>query len=176
MADVINKACDITLEPCAYKLYCSVLNNRLIEWLDEREVIKDEQNGFIKGRSTIDHISTSTSIIETRKKCKLSTFVSFIDVKKAYDIIDRYLLFNKLDNLDLSSKFMLALKAIYSNIECCVRLNGHTVTEQKFLYDIYSYENSLCNKSSKRNVFYVINACSTDIIKIPVQWNMYYIK
>jgi hypothetical protein len=88
---------------------------------------------LFKGRSTIDHISTSTSIIETRKKCKLSTFVSFIDVKKPYDIIDRYLLFNKLDNLDLSSKFMLALKAIYSNIECCVRLNGHTVTEQKFL-------------------------------------------
>jgi hypothetical protein len=126
MADVINKACDITLEPCAYKLYCSVLNNRLIEWLDEREVIKDEQNGFIKGRSTIDHISTLTSIIETRKKCKLSTFVSFIDFKKAYDTIVRYLLFNKLDNLGLSSKFMLALKAIYSNIECCVRLDGHT--------------------------------------------------
>jgi hypothetical protein len=116
----------ITLAPCAYKLYCNVLNNRLIEWLDEREVIKDEQNGFIKGRSTIDHISTLTSIIETRKKCKLSTFVFFIDFKKAYDTIVRYLLFNKLDNLGLSSKFMLALKAIYSNIECCVRLDGHT--------------------------------------------------
>ena len=57
----------ITLAPYAYKLYCCVLNNRLIEWLDEREVIKVEQNGFIKGRSTIDHISTLTSIIETRK-------------------------------------------------------------------------------------------------------------
>ena len=53
-------------------------------WYD-REIIRDEQNG-----STIDHISTNfTSIIETRKKCKLSTFVVFIDFKKAYDSIDR---------------------------------------------------------------------------------------
>ncbi|CAG2220663.1 unnamed protein product [Mytilus edulis] len=116
----------ITLAPCAYKLYCSVLNNRLTEWLDEREVINDEQNGFIKGRSTIDHVSTLTSIIETRKKCKLSTFVSFVDFKKAYDTIDRSLLFNKLTDLGISTKFMCALQAIYSNIECCVRVNGNT--------------------------------------------------
>lgn len=116
----------ITLTPCAYKLYCSVLNNRLVKWLEEREIINDEQNGFIKGRSTIDHVSTLTSIIETRKKCKLSTFVSFIDFKKAYDSIDRSLLFNKLNDLGLSTKFLFALKAIYSNVECCVRLNGNT--------------------------------------------------
>ena len=118
----------ITLAPCAYKLYCGILNNRLTEWLDEREIISDEQNGFIKGRSTIDHISTLTSIIETRKKCKLSTFVAFIDFKKAYDSIDRFLLFNKLENLGISTKFMFALKAIYTNVESCVRINGH-VTE-----------------------------------------------
>ncbi|CAC5355697.1 unnamed protein product [Mytilus coruscus] len=67
----------ITLVPCAYKLYCGVLNKRLTGWLDEREIINDEQNGFIKGRSTIDHISTLTSVIETRKKCKAVNFCIF---------------------------------------------------------------------------------------------------
>jgi hypothetical protein len=43
---------------------------------------------------TVDHINTITSIIETRKKCKLSTYVAFIDFKKAYDSINRALLFN----------------------------------------------------------------------------------
>ncbi|XP_071153088.1 uncharacterized protein [Mytilus edulis] len=73
----------------------------------------------------IDHISTLTSVIETRKKCKLSNFVSVIDFKKAYDSIDRVLLFNKLGKLGVSTKFMYALKAIYSNVECSVRLNGN---------------------------------------------------
>ena len=79
----------ITLAPFTYKMYCSILNERLVKWLDEREIINDEQNGFMKGKSTIDHISTITSIIETRKKCKLSTYVAFIDFKKAYDSINR---------------------------------------------------------------------------------------
>ena len=94
------------------KFFCGILNDRLVKWLDERELIKDEQNGFMKGRSTVDHINTITSIIETRKKCKLSTYVAFIDFKKAYDSINRALLFNKLENLGISSKFMFALKGL----------------------------------------------------------------
>ncbi|CAC5406641.1 unnamed protein product [Mytilus coruscus] len=58
----------ITLAPFAYKMYCSILNERLVKWLDEMEIVNDEQNGFMNDRSTIDHISTTTSIIETRKK------------------------------------------------------------------------------------------------------------
>lgn len=43
----------------------------------------DEQNGLRKGRNTIDHISTLTTVIETRKPRKLSTYVAFIDLKKS---------------------------------------------------------------------------------------------
>ena len=70
----------------------------------------------MKGRSTVDHINTITSIIETRKKYKFSTYVAFIDFKKAYDSINRALLFNKLENLGIISKFMFALKGLYYNI------------------------------------------------------------
>ena len=47
---------------------------------------------FVKGRSTIDHISSLTNIIETRKLKRKQTFVAFIDFRKAYDSIDRSLL------------------------------------------------------------------------------------
>ena len=58
----------ITLAPCTYKFYCNILNNRRVDWLDEKGILNDEQNCFVKGSSTIDHISTLTSIIEKRKK------------------------------------------------------------------------------------------------------------
>jgi hypothetical protein len=106
----------IALAPFAYKFCSGMLNDRLVKCLDEREIIKDEQNGFMKERSTVDHINTITSIIETRKRCKLSTYVAFIDIKKAYDSINRALLFNKLENLGIISKFMFALKGLYYNI------------------------------------------------------------
>ena len=70
----------ITLASAMYKLYCSVINSRLSSWCGINNKIVDEQNGFRKNRSTIDHVSTLTNIIDSRKKRKLSTFCVFIDL------------------------------------------------------------------------------------------------
>ena len=86
----------ITLASSVYKLYCIVLNNRLSNWENEQSVIADNQNGFRKQRSTIDHISSLTSLIATRKLHNKGTFAAFIDFKKAYDSLDRGILFTKL--------------------------------------------------------------------------------
>ncbi|CAG2196114.1 unnamed protein product [Mytilus edulis] len=67
----------ITLVPTSYKLYCGVLNSRLTVKVDELNCIHDEQNGFRSNCSTIDHLSTITSIIETRKMCVTVNFCSF---------------------------------------------------------------------------------------------------
>ncbi|CAG2195599.1 unnamed protein product [Mytilus edulis] len=115
----------ITLAPVSYKLYCGVLNSRLTVKLDELNFLHDEQNGFRKGRNTIDHISTLTTVIETRKLHKLSTYVAFIDFKKAYDWINRDLLFGKLENLGISSKMLNAIFSLYRNVYSCVKVNGN---------------------------------------------------
>ena len=46
---------------------------------------------FRMKRSTMDHSSAITDIIETRKQRMLSTFAALIDVRKAYNTIDRRL-------------------------------------------------------------------------------------
>ena len=65
-----------------YKLYCSILDRRLIIWAESNFKIIDEQNGFRKGRSPVGQLSSLTSIIETietRQKKKLPTYCAFID-------------------------------------------------------------------------------------------------
>lgn len=114
----------ITLTPVLYKMYCTILNKRLVSWDSQNNIISDNQNGFRKGRSTIDQISTLTNIIETRKYHKQSTFAAFIDFKKAYDCIDRNLLFAKLCHIGISGNMMSALVSIYKDVKCCIRLNG----------------------------------------------------
>ncbi len=51
----------ISLAASMYKVYCSVLNERLTSWAEVNNIVHDEQNGFRKGRSTIDHIHSLTS-------------------------------------------------------------------------------------------------------------------
>ncbi len=113
----------IALAPVSYKLYCSVLNDRLTTWAEYNEILNDKQNGFRRGRSTVDHIGSLTSIIETRKLMRKPTYVCFIDFKKAYDRIDRSTLWKRLADNGVNGKMLLALKSLYTDVRCCVRIN-----------------------------------------------------
>ena len=96
----------------------------MIKWESELEILTDAQNGFRKGRSTVDHILSLTSIIETRKlKCQ-STYTAFIDFKKAYDVIDRTLLFTKLNKFGIKGRMFDAISSLSDGVRCCVRVNG----------------------------------------------------
>ena len=83
------------------------------------------QNGFRRNGNTIDHLSSITSIIETRKLRKLSTFAAFVDFKKTYDSVNRALLFNKLEQLGTSSKMIRALRSFFNNVQSCIKLHGN---------------------------------------------------
>ena len=115
----------ITLASAVYKLYVGILNKRLSRHAESEGWVSDVQNGFRQSRGCVDHLNTLSQIIDTRKKRNLSTFVSFIDFSKAYDRISRPLLWYKLQQHGVSQKFMGALKSIYSDVKCCVKINGH---------------------------------------------------
>ena len=85
----------------------------------------DEQNGFRKKRSTTDHISSLVNLVDTRKKLKKSTFCAFIDFKKAYDTINRSLLWKRLSDIGISGRMFQAVKSLYTTVKSCVRLNSY---------------------------------------------------
>ena len=120
----------ISLTSIMYKLYvvlCSVLNERLYEWANVNNIIPDKQNGFKKKRSCIDHVSTLTSIIDTRRKLRKSTYTAFIDFSKAFDRVNKNILWSKLGGLGINDncKMLNALKSLYVDVQSCVRVNGY---------------------------------------------------
>ena len=98
--------------------------NRLSHWIESNNILCDEQNGFHSGRCTIDHVGSLTRIIETRMKKKSDTFVAFIDYSKAYDRINRQLLWYNLSRLGISDQFIHVLKSLYSKVQCTAKING----------------------------------------------------
>ena len=53
--------------------------------------------------------------------------MGFVDFKKAYDSIDRTLLWAKRDHVGVKGKMCSAIKSLYEQIKCVVRINGfHT--------------------------------------------------
>ena len=106
------------------KLYSGILNNRLVQYLDSDNILVDEQNGFRKARACIDHIYVITTIIRNRKAQGLSTFAVFVDMKKAFDWVNRDMLFYKLLQNGITGKFYNAVKSLYENPISCINVNG----------------------------------------------------
>ena len=83
----------------------------------------DEQNGFRKHRACIDHIYSLSTIVRTRLSQNKSTFICFVDFKKAFDWVDRDLLCLKLLQAGVDGKFYCALKSLYTECVGRVQLN-----------------------------------------------------
>ena len=115
----------ISLLSCSCKVYSGIINNRIVEYFALLELFADEQNGFRKHRSCIDHIFSLTSIIRNRIDQGLSTFCCFIDMKKAFDWVDRDLLFYKLLMYNIDGKIYNSIKSLYSHPLSSIKLNNY---------------------------------------------------
>jgi hypothetical protein len=113
----------ISLLSTVSKVYTGLLNERMQKYLETEEMLVDEQNGFRKGRSCIDHIFTASTIINSRLRQKLPTFAAFIDMKKAFDFVNRELLLYKLLNAHINGKMYNTIKALYNNTSSRVQIN-----------------------------------------------------
>ena len=79
----------ITLLSCLGKLFTAVLNNRLNTFLEDLDILKENQAGFRQAYSTSDHIFALNSIIELLRHQKQKIYCTFIDFSKAFDSVWR---------------------------------------------------------------------------------------
>ena len=114
----------ITLVCSAYKLYSHILLKRLESFCDDHDVICDEQNGFRKSRSCVEQLLTLTDIVQSRIHVGCEVFVCFLDFSKAYDRVNRDLLWNRLANIGVGTKYLDAMRSSYGEVTSCVRING----------------------------------------------------
>lgn len=113
----------ISLLSIPSKILTAILNKRLYQWAEDNGKISAEQAGFRRSYSTVDHIYTLYSMASNclygRRRSKL--YVAFIDYRKAFDTVDRNVLFQILERQGVSSKFLKILKAVYKVVNVVVR-------------------------------------------------------
>ncbi|CAK9799089.1 Transposon TX1 uncharacterized 149 kDa protein [Anthophora plagiata] len=89
----------VTLTQTAYRVYAAVLAERLIKEIEEKEIMPPNQTGFRKGMGTIDNIYVLNYLINrqvARKGGKM--WVLFVDLKAAFDSVDREVLIESMRN------------------------------------------------------------------------------
>ena len=117
----------ISLLSVLSKVFTHIVNSRLMKWAEEKEIINDAQAGFRKGRSTTDNIFTLNAVVEKSFQMNSKVYVAFIDFKKAYDTVNRKLLWSILFKTGIQGKMFKMLKAMYSTVQACIMSqNGQT--------------------------------------------------
>ena len=80
-----------------------------------------EQAGFRVGYSTIDHIFVLQIIIELYQSVKKRVYCAFIDYRKAFDFVNRPLLWQKLLSYEINGKLFKVVKNMYDKAKSCIK-------------------------------------------------------
>ena len=106
----------IGVEEPFLKVFTTILNARLWDFVEQRDLLPEFQYGFRSNRSAPGAVQLLTEVVRSRKR----TFVAFVDFRKAFDFVCRPKLFAKLQLLGVPITFLKLLSIIFN--ECSFTL------------------------------------------------------
>ena len=86
----------ISLIAYAHKILLKIIARRLSEYCQREGILPEEKNGFRPNRSTTDRLFAIHPLQELARKKRITLYICFIDLTKAYDSVDRAFLWTVL--------------------------------------------------------------------------------
>lgn len=113
----------ISLLSIAAKVYNKILLNRIRDQVDP--TLRNNQAGFRPGRSCAQQIHILRRIMEGFQDYQLPLAVTFIDFKKAFDSINRKVMFSVLRHYGIPEAVVNAISVLYNNSRSTVMVDGN---------------------------------------------------
>lgn len=111
----------ITLISVLAKLYATVLEERVRDFMEETQGLCDEQGGFRRERGCPEQIFCLREIV---RNAEGPIVCVFIDVAKAYDRTFREGVWHRMKDSGISGKMWRVIVKYYDKIESCVRVGS----------------------------------------------------
>ena len=106
------------------KVMSRLINDVLYERLETAGVLADEQGGFMKSRGCPEMVLGLYSLCEGRKRRGDRTFLAFVDVRKAYDTVQRAGLALRLLELGTPEHIWAMVRSMYTGDSACIAAGG----------------------------------------------------
>jgi hypothetical protein len=114
----------IAMGPALGKLFSLMLMKRLDGWAENDNLRAETQFGFRPKRGTLEGCFLLKHVVDSHTAQGKPLFAAFIDFKKAYDSVDRQLLWKSLQALGLQGWSLSVLQAMYSDVQLRARVGG----------------------------------------------------
>ena len=113
-------------------VFSKLLNSRLSEVVESHKLLGEEQNGFRKERGMADNSFILDSILWKAKSTKQKIHLCYVDISKAYDSVNRSILWSRLASMGFKGEFLQSLQALYTGDSVDSVVNGLS-TRQVYL-------------------------------------------
>ena len=122
----INNYRPVTLLTVSYKIYERILQNRIFALLKQNNISfpNPQQQGFQKHLSCVSTVFCLQETIQYNMDQGSSTYVAFLDIKKAFDTVWHHALLVKLNKLGICGKIWRIICQLYENMMSAVTING----------------------------------------------------
>jgi Reverse transcriptase (RNA-dependent DNA polymerase) len=98
--------------------------NRLNIVAEENDWLPESQNGFRNGRGAVDSLICCRLLSKYCRENCLPCYIAFVDLTKAYDKVDRDILWMVLSRLGVPSKLINLIKGIHVGAQAKVKDSG----------------------------------------------------
>ena len=113
----------ICVSSCLGKLFCSILNQRLLEHVNVHNILHNSQTGFLPKTRTADHVLTLRTLVDKYvHQHNEKIYACFVDFKKAFDSVWHDGLLYKLPQINVGGSFYKLIQSLYLNCTCSVKV------------------------------------------------------
>ncbi len=125
----------ISVTNTLYTIFSRLIKTRLYNWAENHNKLNESQAGFRQGYSTVDNIFCLQAMAQKYLSKQGGRFYClYVDFKKAFDRINHVKLFEVLHNKCLQGKFLRILKAMYTDLFSCVKVNSYSNNRNADVY------------------------------------------
>ena len=113
----------ISLLSAAGKVLARIMLHRVATHVTEN-ILPESQCGFRRDRGTADMIFVARQMQEKCREHRKDLYLAFIDLSKAFDTVNRDLLWEVLGKLGVPAKFCNLLRQLHDGMQACVSNGG----------------------------------------------------
>ena len=107
----------------AGKILLKIIARRISEYCERVGILPKEKSGFRPNRSTTDMMFVIRWLQELARKKRTPLYVCFIDLTKAYDSVDRTLLWTVLARFGVPQNTISVIRQFHDGMRACVWLD-----------------------------------------------------
>lgn len=119
----------ISLVAHAGKVLLKIIANRLSDFCETQRILPEEQCGFRPARSTIDMLFVVRRLQELGRQRKIPLYMCFVDLQKAYDSVDRELLWKVLARAGVPSVMINVIRQFHDGMRAQVRMDDGELSD-----------------------------------------------